>query len=253
MTTQFYGNRNMMAAEDAMTSFTPLNAGQIQQIVNRGAYPATLPSQNGAGYVPTPYGAQASFTPIQATSNNAAVTATTPVTTTAASTAGFTPITPTSTATNTTSNSLNLGPVSSSTTPTSGLDLNAIANSYQSPFSSSATAAAGSGVRALNTATPTTGDTSFLSNAWQGTKDTASGVWDSIGGWQGLNTGLQTATGLFQTYQGMKTLQLAEDQFDFQKNAWQENYNMQKDAYDRQVAQVESRKAFFTKDDDKEA
>lgn len=97
------------------------------------------------------------------------------------------------------------------------------------------------------------GNTSFASNAWGNTKEALSNAWEGIGGWQGLNTGLQTATGLAQVYQGFQALDLSKDQYNFQKNAWQKNFAMQKDAYDRNVADVESRKAFFTKDDNKGA
>ncbi len=78
--------------------------------------------------------------------------------------------------------------------------------------------------------------------------DTASSMWDGIGGWQGLQSGIQTGLGAFQAYQGMEALDLANEKFGFQKDAWQKNYNMQKDAYDRQVAQVESRKEFLSRD-----
>lgn len=91
----------------------------------------------------------------------------------------------------------------------------------------------------MGTATPQ------AQSMFSGVGETLSNGWDAIGGWQGLQSGLQAATGIFQAYQGMEALGLAEDKFNFQKDAWQANYDMQKDAYDRQVAQVESRKSFL--------
>lgn len=73
----------------------------------------------------------------------------------------------------------------------------------------------------------------------------AGGLWDSIGGWQGVEAGLNAATGIFKAYQGMEALDLAQDKFNFQRDAFERNFAMQKDAYDRQVAQVESRKEFL--------
>lgn len=75
--------------------------------------------------------------------------------------------------------------------------------------------------------------------------ESASNLWEGIGGWQGVQAGLDTATGIFEAYQGMEALDLAQDKFNFQKDAFERNFAMQKDAYDRQVAQVESRKKFL--------
>ncbi|AGH57610.1 hypothetical protein PYDG_00081 [Pseudoalteromonas phage pYD6-A] len=91
--------------------------------------------------------------------------------------------------------------------------------------------------------------TADATTGWSSIGDGISTAWDSIGGWQGVQAGLNTASGLFQAYQGMEALDLAQDKFNFQRDAWRQNFAMQKDAYDRQVAQVESRKEFLRRGD----
>ncbi|AUR82507.1 coil containing protein [Vibrio phage 1.152.O._10N.222.46.E1] len=81
--------------------------------------------------------------------------------------------------------------------------------------------------------------TSFLS----GVGDSLSGGWDAIGGMQGLATGLDTLSGIGQTYMGFQQLGLAEDQFNFTRNAWQQDYDMRLQDYNRQVTRQEERDA----------
>lgn len=122
-------------------------------------------------------------------------------------------------------------PMASGFSPISGPAYNAVNgnSSYSPPITSGVPGVTGPSNTGMST----------------GFGDTLSSGWNAIGGWQGLQSGLQTAGGLFQAYQGMQALDLAKEKFGFQKDAWQANYDMQKDAYDRQVAQVESRRNFL--------
>lgn len=54
---------------------------------------------------------------------------------------------------------------------------------------------------------------------------------------------LQAATGLAQSWLGFQQLGLAEDQLAFQQNAWQEQFDIQKQEYDRQVQERAQRDA----------
>ena len=76
-------------------------------------------------------------------------------------------------------------------------------------------------------------------------------MFESIGGIEGLAQGAQAIQGLFGVYQGMEALDMAQEKFDFQKDAWNKNFAMQKDAYDRQVEQVESRKAALSQNNER--
>lgn len=81
--------------------------------------------------------------------------------------------------------------------------------------------------------------TDFMSNQPTPNAGGESSLWQDIGGWEGVQAGINTATGLFQAYQGFQALDLAKDQFQFSKDAWTQNFNMQKDAYDREVTRME--------------
>ena len=59
----------------------------------------------------------------------------------------------------------------------------------------------------------------------------------------GLSNIGQGIGGLAQSWQGMQNLNLAKDQFDFQKSAWGQQYADQKAAYDREIADREARRA----------
>lgn len=61
--------------------------------------------------------------------------------------------------------------------------------------------------------------------------------------WNTTSNVLNTGAGLFQAYTGYQNLNLAKDQFSFQKNAWQQDYNQRLDAYNRQVARQEGKDA----------
>lgn len=76
-----------------------------------------------------------------------------------------------------------------------------------------------------------------------GVGDSVSSGWDAIGGMQGLSTGLNTLSGLGQTYLGFQQLGLAEDQFNFTRNSWQQDYDMRLQDYNRQVERQEGRDA----------
>lgn len=76
-----------------------------------------------------------------------------------------------------------------------------------------------------------------------GVGDSLSGGWDAIGGMQGLSQGLNALSGIGQTYMGFQQLGLAEDQFNFTRNAWQQDYDMRLADYNRQVSRQEDRDA----------
>lgn len=62
----------------------------------------------------------------------------------------------------------------------------------------------------------------------------------------GMGWGAQAigaVSGLAQGYLGFQQLGLAEDQFAFQKNAWQDQFDIQKEDYDRKVSERNARVA----------
>lgn len=61
--------------------------------------------------------------------------------------------------------------------------------------------------------------------------------------WDGIGTGLNLANQAFNAYLGYEQLQQGKEQLAFTKDAWQKNYEMQRDAYDREVSAQESRHA----------
>ena len=54
---------------------------------------------------------------------------------------------------------------------------------------------------------------------------------------------LQAGTGLANTFLGFKNLSVAKDQLSFQKSAWQKQFDIQKEQYDRQVKERAQRVA----------
>lgn len=54
---------------------------------------------------------------------------------------------------------------------------------------------------------------------------------------------LGAATGLAQSWLGFQNLGLAQEQFDFQKNAYDKQFTMQKEEYDRRKAERDARVA----------
>lgn len=60
------------------------------------------------------------------------------------------------------------------------------------------------------------------------------------GTWGNIGTGVDAATGLASLYAGMQGLDLAKDQFNFNKDQANKQYAMAKDAYDRNVARADS-------------
>lgn len=61
--------------------------------------------------------------------------------------------------------------------------------------------------------------------------------------WDTVSNVTDAATGIFSVYQGMQNLGLAQDQFDFRKNAWQQDYNQRLDAYNTEVERRAGRDA----------
>lgn len=91
-------------------------------------------------------------------------------------------------------------------------------------------------IASVGTPTP---QTNFLSDVGS----SLSNGWDAIGGMQGVSTGLNALAGIGQTYLGFQQLGLAEDQFNFTRNAWQQDYNMRLEDYNRRVTRQEDRDA----------
>lgn len=73
----------------------------------------------------------------------------------------------------------------------------------------------------------------YLNNAGDTTLGLDNGTWGNIG------AGLNIAQGLAGLYLGNKQLGLAEDQFAFNKDMATKEYDMAKDAYDRNVKRAE--------------
>lgn len=63
--------------------------------------------------------------------------------------------------------------------------------------------------------------------------------WD----WSTIGNVTDTAAGLFSIYQGMQGLNMAQDQFDFRKNAWQQDYNQRLEAYNTEIERRAGRDA----------
>jgi hypothetical protein len=57
----------------------------------------------------------------------------------------------------------------------------------------------------------------------------------------GIGQGIGAAKGLFDVYSGWQSMNLAEDQFNFSKDAWQTDYNQRKESYDYEIARREGR------------
>ena len=69
------------------------------------------------------------------------------------------------------------------------------------------------------------------------------GLWDTIGGMEGVAQGLGALGGIGETVLGFQKLGLAEDQFSFTKNAWQQDYNMRLKDYNRKVSRQDAKEA----------
>ena len=69
------------------------------------------------------------------------------------------------------------------------------------------------------------------------------GLWDTIGGMEGIAQGLGALGGIGKTALGFQQLGLAEDQFSFTKNAWQQDYNMRLKDYNRKVSRQDAKEA----------
>ncbi|AUR87173.1 hypothetical protein HYP58_gp27 [Vibrio phage 1.097.O._10N.286.49.B3] len=78
-------------------------------------------------------------------------------------------------------------------------------------------------------------------NFLTGVGNTISNGWEAIGGMQGLATGLNAVSGIGQTALGFQQLGLAEDQFNFTRNAWQSDYDMRLQDYNRRVTRQDSK------------
>lgn len=63
--------------------------------------------------------------------------------------------------------------------------------------------------------------------------------------WNGIGTGLDVATGLFGAGMSYLNYQNASDTLDFQKDAFNKNYNQQLESYERQVERQEAKDAAF--------
>ena len=73
------------------------------------------------------------------------------------------------------------------------------------------------------------------------------GLWDTIGGMEGIAQGLGALGGIGKTALGFQQLGLAEDQFSFTKNAWQQDYNMRLEDYNRKVSRQDQKDAAFAR------
>jgi len=58
---------------------------------------------------------------------------------------------------------------------------------------------------------------------------------------EGMAQGLQLGQGLFNAYTGYEQLKLGQDQFEFSKSAWEQDFAQRKDAYDYNKAKDESK------------
>lgn len=76
-----------------------------------------------------------------------------------------------------------------------------------------------------------------------GVGDSLSNGWNALGGMEGVSQGLNALSGIGQSYLGFQQLGLAEDQFNFTRNSWQQDYDMRLADYNRQVSRQEDRDA----------
>ncbi|PTP95462.1 hypothetical protein [Vibrio splendidus] len=86
-------------------------------------------------------------------------------------------------------------------------------------------------------------DNSLGFNPLEPAGNTVSNGWEAIGGMQGLATGLEAVGNVWGTYNGMQAVDLAKDQFNFQKGAWEQDYNMRLEDYNRRVGRQDSKDA----------
>lgn len=120
---------------------------------------------------------------------------------------------------------------------------------YQSPFQSNTTSnplAIGMGYQ-MPLESTLTGSNDLMNTITPVIPKASSGFsWFDNGGQQGIASPLLDAVGTgANLFMGMKQMGMAKDQMAFQKNAWQEQFNMQKSEFDYARKRRDERRATY--------